>query len=66
MDKYELQTFLHIHIRGGAWQVVLLFMDELPTRKLPWDWYREVWDEDEKMFSMYVRHIEGVANRVRP
>ena len=29
MDKYELQTFLHIHIRGGAWQVVLLFMDEL-------------------------------------
>ena len=52
MDKYELQTFLHIHIRGGAWQVVLLFMDELPTRKLPWDWYREVRDEDEKMFSM--------------
>ena len=52
MDKYELHTFLHIHIRGGAWQVVLLFMDELPTRKLPWDWYREVRDEDEKMFSM--------------
>ena len=52
MDKYELQTFLYIHIRGGAWQVVLLFMDELPTPKLPWDWYREVRDEDEKMFSM--------------
>ena len=32
--------------------MVLLFMDELPTRKLPWDWYREVRDEDEKMFSM--------------
>ena len=27
--------------------MVLLFMDELPTRKLPWDWYHEVWDEDE-------------------
>ena len=25
---------------------------ELPTRKLPWDWYREVRDEDEEMFSM--------------
>ena len=32
--------------------MVLLFMDELPTRKLPWDWYREVRDEDEEMFSM--------------
>ena len=32
--------------------MVLLFMDELPTRKLPWEWYREVRDEDEKMFSM--------------
>ena len=35
MDKYELYTFLHIHIRGDAWQVVLLLRDELPTRKLP-------------------------------
>ena len=32
--------------------MVLLFMDVLSTHKLPWDWYREVWDEDEKMFSM--------------
>ena len=36
--------------------MVLLFMDELPTRKLPWDWNREVWDEDEdedkEMFSI--------------
>ena len=32
--------------------MVLLFMDELPTRKLPWDWYHEVWEEDKKMFSM--------------
>ena len=54
MDKYKLQPFLHIHIRGGALQVVLLFMDELPTRKLPWEWYREVRDEDEKMFSIYI------------
>ena len=52
MDKYELKTFLTIHIRGGAWQVALLFMDELPARKLPWDWYREVWEEDEEMFSI--------------
>ena len=30
MNKNELKTFLTIHIREGAWQVVLLFMDELP------------------------------------
>ena len=47
MDKHELETFLTIHIREGAWQVVLLFMDELPEYKLPLDWYHEVWDEDE-------------------
>ena len=29
--------------------MVLLFMDELPARKLPWDWYREVWEEDEEI-----------------
>ena len=55
MDEDELKTFLTIHVREGAWQVLLLFMDELPTRKLPWDWYHEVWDEDEgedkEMFS---------------
>ena len=28
MDKYELKT---LFIRGGAWQVVLLFVDELST-----------------------------------
>ena len=52
MDEDELKTFLTIHIREGAWQVVLLFMDELSTRKLPLDWYLVVWDEDEEMFSM--------------
>lgn len=54
VDKYKLKTSLHIHIRGGAWQVALLFMDELSTRKLSWDWYHEVWDEDEdeEMFSI--------------
>ena len=36
MSKDELKTFLTIHIREGASQVVLLFMDELPTFKLPW------------------------------
>ena len=56
MDEDELETFLTIHIREGAWQVVLLFIDELATHKLPWDWYREVWDEDGnedgEMFSL--------------
>ena len=52
MNKNELETFLTIHIREGAWQVVLLFMDELPKYKLPSYWYREVWDEDEEMFSI--------------
>ena len=51
MNKNELKTFLTIHIREGAWQVVLLFMDELPKYKLSRDWYPEVWDEDE-MFSI--------------
>ena len=30
--------------------MALLFMDELSTRKLSWDWYHEVWDEE--MFSI--------------
>ena len=29
LDEDELKTFLTIHIREGAWQVVLLFTDEL-------------------------------------
>ena len=49
MDKYELKT---LFIRGGAWRVVLLFMDELPTRKQPWDWCHEMWEENEEMFSI--------------
>ena len=32
--------------------MVLLFMNELPARKLPWDWYHEVWEENEEMFSI--------------
>ena len=32
--------------------MVLLFMDELPTRKLPWDWCHEMWEENEEMFSI--------------
>ena len=47
MDKDELKRFLTIHIREGVWQVVLLFIDKLATRKLPRDWYHEVWGEDE-------------------
>ena len=35
---------------------MLLFRDELSTRKLSRDWYHEVWDEDEdedeEMFSI--------------
>ncbi|XP_022808344.1 uncharacterized protein LOC111345328 isoform X2 [Stylophora pistillata] len=49
MDKYELKTFLTIHIREGAWQVVLLFTDELRSRKLPSDWCETKWDWHEKM-----------------
>ena len=32
--------------------MVLLFMDELLARKLPWDWYHVVWEENEEMFSI--------------
>ena len=33
---------------------MLLYRDELSTRKLSRDWYHEVWDEDEdeEMFSI--------------
>ena len=47
MDKGELKTFLTIHIREGAWQVVLLFTDELPKCKLPWDWCGIILNKDE-------------------
>ena len=47
MDKDELKTFLTIHIREGAWQVVLLFTDELPKCKLPWDWCGIILNKDE-------------------
>ena len=50
MDEDELKTFLTIHIKEGAWQVVLLFMDELPEYELLPDWYHRVWDEE--MFPM--------------
>ena len=53
MDKDELETFLTIHIREGAWQVVLLFTDELPIFKVPWNCYHRMFneDEDEEVFS---------------
>ena len=47
MDEDELKTFLTIHIREGAWQVVLLFTDELPRVKLPRDWCGIIHNEDE-------------------
>ena len=47
MDEDELKRFLTIHIREGASEVVLLFMDELPRSELPRNWYHKVWDEDE-------------------
>ena len=47
MDKGELKTFLTIHIREGAWQVVLLFTDELPISKQPWYCFRVIYNEDE-------------------
>ena len=47
MDKDELKTFLTIHIREGAWQVVLLFTDELSIFKQPWYYYRIIYNEDE-------------------
>ena len=48
MDEDELKTFLTIHIREGAWQVVLLFTDELPRVKLPRDWRGKIHNEDEE------------------
>ena len=47
MDEDELKTFLTIHIREGAWQVVLLFTDELSIFKQPWYYYRIIYNEDE-------------------
>ena len=53
MDKYELKT---LFIRGGAWQVVLLFLDELSTRKLPWDWFHEVCHQ-QGLESNQINHL---------
>ena len=55
MDKDEWETFLTIHIREGAWQVVLLLIDEFPKHERPLGWYREVWDgnEDEEKEMCY-------------
>ena len=52
MDKDELKTFLTIHIREGAWQVVLLFTDELSIHEPPWGSHHEIYykDEDEEVF----------------
>ena len=47
MDKDELIAFLNIHIREGAWQVVLLFTDELSISQQNWYYYRMVCNEDE-------------------
>ena len=67
MDKDELKTFLTIHIREGAWQVVLLFTDELPRVKLPWDWcdiiYNEDEDEDKEELSRVIySSTSGILN----
>ncbi|XP_022806346.1 NACHT, LRR and PYD domains-containing protein 9-like [Stylophora pistillata] len=54
MDKYKLKTFLRIHITEGAWQVALLFMDELPSDELPRDWFVDAWyrwEEEEEMIG---------------
>ena len=65
MDKDELKTFLTIHIREGAWQVVLLFMDELPKYKLPWDWCGIILikDEDEEVSNEVIySSTSGILN----
>ena len=65
MNKNELKTFLTIHIREGAWQVVLLFMDELPKYKLPWDWCGIILikDEDEEVSNEVIySSTSGILN----
>ena len=65
MDKDELKTFLTIHIREGAWQVVLLFTDELPRVKLPRDWCGIIHneDEDEEVFNEVIySSTSGILN----
>ena len=63
MDEDKLNTFLTIHIREVAWQVVLLFTDELPSVKLPWDRYRRRFHEDEEVFSEVIYSSKsGILN----
>ena len=58
MGENKLNAFLTIHIREVAWQVVLLFTDELPRVKLPWDCY-----EDEEVFSKVIYSSKsGILN----
>ena len=63
MDKDELKTFLTIHIREGAWQVVLLFTDELPRVKLPRDWCGIIHNEDEEVSNEAIySSTSGILN----
>ena len=65
MDEDELIAFLAIHIREGAWQVVLLFTDELPRVKLPRDWCGIIHneDEDEEVFNEVIySSTSGILN----
>ena len=63
MDKDELKTFLTIHIREGAWQVVLLFTDELPRVKLPRDWCGIIHNEDEEVSNEVIySSTSGILN----
>nr|XP_058970904.1 ribonuclease inhibitor-like isoform X2 [Pocillopora verrucosa] len=62
MDQDELKTFLAIHIREVAWQVVLLFTDELPRVELPWECHEDE-DEDEEVFSEVIYSSKsGILN----
>ena len=63
MDEDELKTFLTIHIREGAWQVVLLFTDELPRVKLPRDWCGIIHNEDEEVSNEVIySSTSGILN----
>ena len=67
MSVDELKTFLTIHIRKVAWQVVLLFTDELPIVESPWYCYHrrfhEDEDEEEEVFSEVIYSSKsGILN----
>ena len=60
MDEEELKTFLTIHIREGAWQVAMLFLDELPRSQLSLLSLDDALEDEEIAISLCYSSRSGI------